>query len=83
MNNKKEKHVQLQCSCGNFGHFFVIEKNEFGIYGILCEAGRDFGFFDRLKRAIMYMFRRWDMNYLEVVLTKKDIIKMRDFLKKL
>lgn len=81
MINKKD--FRIECDCGDSGHFFTI-KQWFGddkeIYAILYEADRSLPFWTRLKDSLAYLFKKDNLNYLEVVFKKEDLKELNQFI---
>lgn len=85
MQTKNE--FKIDCDCGHKGHFVSIgewmDDDEPTFYAALCEADRKLPFLYRLKNGVKYILGLDNLNYIEVIWRKKEMLELKEFINNL
>jgi len=69
----RNDYVILYCSCGGFDHQLRLVSLWDDEYGIEVISPFNVGFFNRLKRALQYIFCGQNLYSFDMVLKEKDV----------
>jgi len=77
------KEIIFRCDCGHPGVFCLERSDWFGKGSILVELiDKPKGLTYRIKKALIYILKGGKLFYKDIILSKKDVERLKYFLNK-
>lgn len=81
MKNEKIKDIIFRCDCGHPGFVCFSYDKDFGTFVEVIDQPTCLLY--RIKNALKYIFKGGKLYYADIILSKKDVKKLKKFLENL